>query len=186
MAMKSTRSLCPECLAIIEASIFEENGKVMIEKTCSKHGSFKDIYWSSAKQFRRFDHYWHDGEGVTNPNVSTDGNCPHSCGLCSSHKTTTILANIDLTNRCNQACPVCFANAQASGYLYEPTLSQISAMMQMLRDEKPIPCPAIQFAGGEPTMREDIVQIVRMASEFKFTQVQMATNGIKLARSIQF
>ncbi len=120
--MKSTKSLCPECLSVIDASIFEEDGKVMIEKTCSKHGAFKDVYWSSAKQFKRFDRYWHDGEGVANPNVSTNGNCPHSCGLCSSHKTTTILANIDLTNRCNQACPVCFANASSSGYLYEPSL----------------------------------------------------------------
>ena len=184
--MKSTKSLCPECLLVIDASIFEEDGKVMIEKTCSKHGAFKDIYWSSAKQFKRFDRYWHDGEGVSNPNVSTNGNCPHSCGLCSSHKTTTILANIDLTNRCNQTCPVCFANAASSGYLYEPSLEQIRAMMQTLRNEKPVPCPAIQFAGGEPTMREDIVEIVKMASEFKFTQVQMATNGIKLAKSQKF
>ncbi len=186
MAMKSTKSLCPDCLSVIDASIFEEDGKVMIEKTCSKHGAFKDIYWSSAKQFKRFDRYWHDGEGVANPNVSTNGNCPHSCGLCSSHKTTTILANIDLTNRCNQTCPVCFANASSSGYLYEPSLEQIRSMMQTLRNEKPVPCPAIQFAGGEPTMREDIVEIVKMASEFKFTQVQMATNGIKLATSLKF
>ncbi len=184
--MKSTKSLCPECLAVIDASIFEENGKVMLEKTCSKHGTFKDIYWSSAKQFRRFDHYLHDGEGVRIPNVPTDGNCPNSCGLCPSHKTTTILANIDLTNRCNMGCPVCFANASASGYLYEPSFDQIRAMMQMLRDEKPVPCPAIQFAGGEPTMREDITRIIRMANEFKFTQVQMATNGIKLAKSLEF
>ncbi len=184
--MKSTKSLCPECLAVIDASIFEENGKVMLEKTCSKHGTFKDIYWSSAKQFRRFDHYLHDGEGVRIPNVPTDGNCPNSCGLCPSHKTTTILANVDVTNRCNQSCPVCFANASASGYLYEPSLDQIRGMMQMLRDEKPVPCPAIQFAGGEPTMREDIAQIIRMANEFKFTQVQMATNGIKLAKSLEF
>ncbi len=184
--MKATKSLCPECLGVIDAKIFEEHGKIMLEKTCSHHGSFTDIYWSDAEQFKRFDSYAHDGDGIENPNVSIDDNCPNSCGLCSSHKTSTILANIDVTNRCNQSCPVCFANAQASGYLYEPTLSQIRAMMQMLRDEKPVPCPAIQFAGGEPTMREDIVQIVRMASEFKFTQVQMATNGIKLARSLQF
>jgi uncharacterized radical SAM superfamily Fe-S cluster-containing enzyme len=59
-------------------------------------------------------------------------------------------------------------------------------MMQTLRDEKPVPCPAIQFAGGEPTMREDIIEIIKMASGFKFTQVQMATNGIKLAKSLKF
>ncbi len=185
VVMKPTKSLCPECHAVIDASIFEESGKIMIEKTCSKHGFFKDIYWSDSKQFKRFNRYWHDGEGVKNPNISTDGNCPNSCGLCSSHKTTTILANIDVTNRCNQTCPVCFANASSSGYLYEPSIEQIRAMMQMLRNEKPVPCPAVQFAGGEPTMREDIVQIIKMAREFNFTQIQMATNGIKLAKSLK-
>jgi uncharacterized radical SAM superfamily Fe-S cluster-containing enzyme len=181
--MKSTKSLCPECSAVIDAAIVEENGKILLKKTCSKHGYFEDVYWSSPKQFKRFEKYWHDGVGISNP-IGEDGNCPHSCGICTSHKTSTILANIDVTNRCNLACPVCFANAQASGYLYEPSLSQIRAMMQMLRDQKPVPCPAIQFAGGEPTMREDIVQIVGMAKEFGFTQVQMATNGIKLAKSL--
>ncbi|VVB86537.1 7,8-dihydro-6-hydroxymethylpterin dimethyltransferase [uncultured archaeon] len=183
--IKATRSLCPDCLDVIDATIFEENGKIMLEKICSKHGYFKDIYWSNAEVFRRFERYRHNGEGVLNPNT-LNGNCPRSCGLCESHKTTTILANIDVTNRCNQSCPVCFANAAASGYLYEPSLDQIRGMMQMLRDEKPVPCPAIQFAGGEPTMREDIVQIVKMANEFKFTQIQMATNGIKLAKSLKF
>ncbi len=183
--MKATKSLCPECLEAIDAAIFEENGKIMLEKTCRIHGTFKDVYWSSAGLFRRFEHYKHDGGGVSNPNTS-NGNCPHSCGLCESHRTTTILANIDVTNRCNQSCPVCFANAATSGYLYEPTLSQIRAMMQMLRDEKPVPCPAVQFAGGEPTMREDIVNIVGMAKEFKFSQIMIATNGIKLANSLKF
>ncbi|MGB8218068.1 MAG: radical SAM protein [Candidatus Methanoperedens sp.] len=183
--MKSTKSLCPECSAVIDATIVEENGKILLKKTCSKHGYFEDIYWSSPKQYKRFEKFSHDGDGISNP-IGTDGNCPHSCGICTSHKTSTILANIDVTNRCNQACPVCFANAQASGYLYEPSISQIRAMMQMLRDEKPVPCPAVQFAGGEPTMREDIVQIVGMAKEFGFTQVQMATNGVKLAKSLSF
>jgi uncharacterized radical SAM superfamily Fe-S cluster-containing enzyme len=182
--MRSTKSLCPECLAVIDASIVKENGKMILEKTCAKHGVYKDIYWSDPVQFKRFEKYWHDGGGMLNPS-GPDGNCPHSCGICTSHKTTTILANIDVTNRCNQACPVCFANASASGYLYEPSLTQIRAMMQMLRNEKPVPCPAVQFAGGEPTMRDDIVEIIKMAREFNFTQIQMATNGIKLSRSLE-
>ena len=183
--VKATKSICPECLAVIDAYLFEKNGQIILEKTCRNHGTFNDIYWSNALQFKRFNRYMHDGDGITNPNVS-NGNCPHSCGLCTSHKTTTILANIDVTNRCNQKCPVCFSNASSSGYLYEPSLRQIKAMMQMLRDEKPVPCPAVQFAGGEPTMREDIVQIIRMAKEFRFKQIMMATNGVKLAGSLKF
>lgn len=178
--MRSTKSLCPECLAVIDASILEENGKMILEKTCTKHGYFNDIYWSDPAQFKRFEQYWHDGGGVINPS-GLDGNCPHSCGICTSHKTTTILANIDVTNKCNLHCPVCFANSEASGYLYEPSLEQISSMMRMLRNEKPIACPAIQFSGGEPTLRGDIVEIVKMAYESGFNQIQMATNGVKLA-----
>jgi uncharacterized radical SAM superfamily Fe-S cluster-containing enzyme len=184
--LRTTKSLCPECLDVIDASIIEEKGKIMLEKTCNKHGFFKDVYWSSAEQFERMNHYMHDGGGITNQNVSSNGDCPASCGLCASHKTTTLLANIDVTNRCNQNCPVCFANASVSGYLYEPSLDRIRAMIQVLRDEKPVPCPAVQFSGGEPTMRNDIIQIIKIAREFKIGQIQMATNGIKLAESLKF
>jgi uncharacterized radical SAM superfamily Fe-S cluster-containing enzyme len=58
-------------------------------------------------------------------------------------------------------------------------------MMQILLNQRPVPCPAIQFSGGEPTMRNDIVQIIQMARELKFVQIQMATNGIKLAKDLQ-
>ncbi len=183
--MKQVKSLCPECLKIINALILEENGEVVIKKTCPVHGEFKDVYWSDSHQYRRFLRFWHDGEGVANPLVSSNGNCPFECGVCPGHKTTTILANIDVTNRCNQRCPVCFANAAASGYLYEPSKGEIRRMMELLRSERPVPCPAIQFAGGEPTMREDIVELVEMAEEMGFAQIQMATNGVKLAQSLE-
>lgn len=38
-----TKSLCPECLAVIDASVFEKNGQIIIEKTCEKHGAFNDM-----------------------------------------------------------------------------------------------------------------------------------------------
>lgn len=182
----TTKSLCPECLSVIDASIVEENGKIMLEKTCRVHGFFRDVYWSSAKQYERMNRYCHDGKGVMDPNVSSNENCPGSCGLCPSHKTTTILGNIDVTGRCNQSCPVCFANASPTAPLYEPSVEQIRKMMKMLRDEKPVPCPAVQFTGGEPTMHRDIIRIVKIAREFKFGQIQMATNGIRLAESLRF
>lgn len=180
--MRLTESLCPECLEPIKAEIYEEHGKVLIRKTCRAHGTFVDTYWGDAGQYQRFSRYLHEGTGLSNPMVHVNGNCPKSCGLCSNHKTPTILANIDVTNRCNQRCPVCFANAASAGYLYEPSLEQIRSMMSLLRSERPIPCPALQFAGGEPTMRNDIVELVRMAREFDFTQIQMATNGIRLGQ----
>jgi len=78
-------------------------------------------------------------------------------------------------------CPICFADA--GGRIYEPDLNQIRAMMQILRAEKPVACPAVQFSGGEPTLRKDLHQIVAMAREMGFVQIQVATNGLCLAES---
>jgi hypothetical protein len=182
---KSVQSLCPICLKVVKAHIFEDGGSIKIEKKCEVHGVFSDIYWSDSELYRKFDRYWNSGNGLDNPNTHVDSGCPFDCGICPNHKTGTLLGNIDLTNRCNMACPVCFANAEVSGHLYEPTLDQIRRMMETLRHEQPVPCPAVQFSGGEPTMREDLPQIIAMAHDMGFSQVQIATNGIKLGGSLE-
>ncbi|CAD7775192.1 7,8-dihydro-6-hydroxymethylpterin dimethyltransferase [Candidatus Methanoperedenaceae archaeon GB50] len=181
--MRRTKSLCPECLEVIEAEIFEDAlGRVKIRKACDVHGVFEDIYWSDAELYRKFERYWCENSLLSGSMNSLDSNCPKNCGVCSNHKTTTILANIDVTNRCNQRCPICFANASAAGYIYEPSFDQIKEMLAGLRSQKPVPCPAVQFAGGEPTVRRDIVQIVQAARDAGFPHIQMATNGVNLAK----
>jgi uncharacterized radical SAM superfamily Fe-S cluster-containing enzyme len=184
--MKHIRSLCPECQAVVDAVVFEEDGRVLMEKTCNEHGTFRDVYWSDAKLYNKFDKFSRIGGGLSNPMVSQNSDCPNNCGICPSHKTTTILANIDVTNRCNLSCPVCFANAKASGYVYEPTTKQVRNMMLMLRSEEPVPCYAVQFSGGEPTVRDDLPELVAMARDLGFVQIQIATNGVRLAKSVEF
>ena len=180
-----TKSLCPECLEVIDAEVYEsEGGEILIKKKCEKHGEFDDVYWSDASLYHEFAKWSYEGKaGITL--TKTDKGCPFDCGLCPEHKSSTMLALIDLTNRCNQRCPTCFANAAVTGYLYEPTMEQLREMMIMLRSETP-PCPAVQFAGGEPTIREGFVDIVKMARELGFSHIQVATNGIALAKSEQF
>lgn len=175
------QSICPVCLNVIPARIFQEGGAVFMEKRCEAHGDFKDLYWSDASLYNKFIRYWYTGQGLDNSASFRQG-CPFDCGICNNHLTGTLLANIDLTNRCNMACPICFADA--GGRVYEPTLDQIRSMMQVLRSERPVPCPAIQFSGGEPTVRDDLPQIVAMAKEMGFSQIQLATNGLRLAASI--
>ena len=55
-------------------------------------------------------------------------------------------------------------------------------MLTLLRNQKPVPAPAVQFSGGEPTMRADLAQIIRKAKEVGFPQVQIASNGVRLAK----
>ena len=179
---KTVSSICPVCLEVIRAHIFQDGENVFIEKQCQTHGEFKDLYWSDVALYRKFYRYFCEGSGIENPTPSEKG-CPFDCGLCEKHKTGTLLANIDLTSRCNISCPVCFANS--GGRIFEPAIDKIKAMMQNLRSQKPVPCSAVQFSGGEPTLRKDLPEIVSMAKEMGFTQVQIATNGIMLSADLK-
>lgn len=188
MLIKKTRSLCPACNAVLDAEITEEDGKIWLERTCPAHGYFRHIYWSDPVMYHRFEQYNTVGNGIANPQNTTalPDSCPNACGLCNNHHSQTLLANIDLTNRCNLDCDFCFANARACGFVYEPSFDQVISMLKLLRSEKPVAAPAVQFSGGEPTMREDLFEIIRMAKDLGFKQVQIATNGIKIAASPRY
>ena len=183
---KQTESLCPECTKVIAADIFADGGKVVMEKSCPDHGHFRDIVFSDVELYLKMEE-WNFGDnlGLSNPQVEGGKTCPDDCGLCSMHTSHTALANVDLTNRCNLTCPVCFANANVAGYIYEPSLEQVRTMLATLRGERPVDGRVVQFSGGEPTIHPQFFEILSMAREMGFTHIQAATNGIELA-NIEF
>jgi len=177
-----TQSLCPECLAILEAEVYEQGGKVWIRKTCAHHGEFNELYWGSSDLYQRAKQYARDGKGVDNPFVTKqDPTCPIDCGLCNLHMSHTALGNIVVTNRCDLNCWYCFFFAEKAGYVYEPSLDQIRSMARSLRNEKPVPCNAVQLTGGEPALREDLLDIIRICREEGIEHVQLNTDGIRLS-----
>ena len=183
---KKTPTICPECKKVIVADIYEKDGKVMISKTCDEHGYYEDIYWSDVELYLKAQTWAYDGIGVENPALPVEKGCPFDCGLCPTHTSHTSLANLDLTNRCNLKCPICFANANDAGYVYEPSFDQVVSMMETLRAERPVPCTAIQFAGGEPTIYPHLFDVISKARDLGFAQIQIATNGLLMARKPGF
>lgn len=181
----TTRSLCPECLKMLDAELFERDGKVFIRKTCPEHGEFSDLYYGSYEMYKKVMAWKRDGSGVANPSTKFI-ECPRNCGLCDEHKSHTALANIVVTNRCDLACFYCFFYAKAMGYVYEPTQEQIRNMLRNLCRQRPVPATALQLTGGEPCLREDLVDIVRMAKEEGFRHVQLNTNGIRFSQDPAF
>ncbi len=179
---RTVQTLCPECCAVIVGRYFVEDGAVLIEKSCPEHGYFRDYVNRNVQLFLK-GAYWSFEEqaGLTNPKGTGVKGCPSDCGLCGRHQSNSCLANIDLTNRCNLNCPICFANANAVGYVYEPDFEQITAMLQALRDQRPTPGTAVQFSGGEPTLHPRFFDIIEQAGKMGFSNIQMATNGLKMA-----
>ena len=181
--VKTTQSICPKCGRKIEADIFPRGVRILIEKECPEHGRFQDVYWSAEDLYDRAEGLRYEGKGLENPRTSEKRGCPYDCGICPRHLSHTVLGIIDVTNRCNLRCPICFANAAAAGYVYEPSKEQITAMLANLRGNRPLPAPALQFSGGEPTLREDLPELIRTAKRLGFINVEVNTNGIKLSQS---
>lgn len=173
-----TQSLCPECLKLLEAEIFERGGKVWIRKKCAEHGELEDLYYGNAEMYRKVMKFSHDGKGISNPEIKADKiECPKNCGLCREHKTHTALGNIVVTNRCDLQCFYCFFYASAMGYVYEPTLEQIRMMLRAMKSEKPVAANAVQLTGGNPELREDLCEIIGIAKEEGYDHVQLNING---------
>ncbi|MHA1974256.1 MAG: tetraether lipid synthase Tes [Candidatus Hodarchaeales archaeon] len=189
MTYPVTKSLCPVCLRLIPAEIIRKNGQIIMKKECKVHGLFEEVYWSDADLYDEFSRFQVQGVGIHNPYRGSDLNsvdCPNSCGLCPVHQTYTSIGLIDVTNRCNLRCPICFANASIKNWIYEPSMDQILKMMRLMRNQKPIPVNSIMFAGGEPTVREDIFEIAEHSRKMGFGGRLLATNGVKLAKSLSF
>ena len=185
--LQKTSSVCPACfqegkIHKIDAKIIEEDGKVWIQKTCEKHGDFKDIFFGDVDLYQRWMKF--EKRGEPNPDVK-----PTFFGdplLYPEHRSQSVLTNLLVTNRCNLRCSYCFMNAGASGMVYEPSLEEIKKMLQQARNERPMGSKAIQITGGEPTIREDLFDIVQMARDAGFSHIQLNSNGIKLAESIEY
>ncbi len=179
---KTVETLCPECACLILGRYFERGGAVWIEKTCPEHGYFRDKVNSNVRLWRRAARNgFQDERGVLRPQVTDAQACPSDCGLCEQHHSTSCLAQIDLSNRCNLTCPVCFASANQAGYLAEPSYEMVVELLRALREQHPVPATAIQFTGGEPTLHPDFLRIVRTSNEMGFSHVQIATNGVRIA-----
>ena len=84
------------------------------------------------------------------------------------------MAMLEITNRCNMSCPVCFTDAHRQGP--DLSLDEIERRLDKLLDiAGPIP---LQISGGEPTLHPQLGAIVELASSRGFGNIELVTNGI--------
>jgi len=188
--IRTTKSICPVCYRIIDAKLYEENGAVYMEKSCAEHGTFKDICWSDYRLYKQFEAKNIEGAGRRETNaesaaISEYKGCPFDCGLCPQHESSTALGIIDVTTRCNLRCPTCFAksNGNGSGHEQDPDIEEIKAIIDNFALNTN--AAGLQFSGGEPTLREDLPELISYARK-KFDHVEVDTNGLKMAQSEEY
>lgn len=179
--LRRTRSLCPECLRVVDAFYAADTfGGVHMEKICPEHGEFQTLVWPAKAGTPSFEDWKNPARPSRNMTPATERKhgCPFDCGLCPDHARQTCCALIEVTQRCNMTCPVCYASS--SNAAADPDLTEIGNMLDTLREQGGQ--ANVQLSGGEPTVREDLPDILHLARRKGFPFVQLNTNGLRLAR----
>ena len=172
--LRKTFSVCPVCLKRIEARIVDHDGEIFMEKECPEHGSFSTVVWRNNQDFLSW-------IGKIEPIAEGENkNCPNGCGICADHKNGTCCVLFEVTERCNLKCKFCFANKDDSK---DKTIDEICKEMKqfIVKGET-----LLQLSGGEPTMRDDLPEVVRAAKTLGCKYVQLNSNGIRLAEDIDY
>ena len=175
--LNETESVCPVCLKRIKATRQLQGDEVFLIKECENHGSFRTVLWRGKPSMAE----WQRPKPPVHPDLcygTVEKGCPFDCGLCEAHRQLPCSVLVEVTNRCNLNCPVCFAD---SGRAEEedPSLEKISLLLERARAAAG-PCN-LQLSGGEPTLRDDISEIVEVARKIGYSFIQLNTNGLRLA-----
>jgi uncharacterized radical SAM superfamily Fe-S cluster-containing enzyme len=180
--IRKTQSVCPHCLGSVPAVIYKKGRQVYMQKACPEHGEFDVYLWPDAEHYQWFSKFAFPAASRKPQTRSLKG-CPYDCGLCPDHKRRITLPEIEVTWRCNLACPVCFVFDGDTPP--DPSVETIARMFETILhyDGPDVP---LQITGGEPTVRADLPQIIEIMKKSGATHVELNTNGIVIGRDIDY
>jgi uncharacterized radical SAM superfamily Fe-S cluster-containing enzyme len=182
MEHDATESLCPVCLSRIGAKRIAVGDQVQLVKTCPDHGEFRTVIWKGRPTMEEWQR---PKTPVLIRAVFRERKlgCPFDCGLCPDHRQRSCTVLLEVTRRCNLNCPVCFAGS-GLGEARDPALEEIRDWYQSV--QRMAAGSNIQLSGGEPTLRNDLPEVVSAGRAAGFDFIQLNTNGIRLARDSDY
>jgi uncharacterized radical SAM superfamily Fe-S cluster-containing enzyme len=175
--IENSKSVCPKCLKIIDCEIISVDNNVYLRKRCQDHGSFEVMIYSDAEAYLNAAKYNKPGAKPLHYQGTVSSGCPDDCGLCPEHQQHTCIGIIELTDKCNLNCPVCFANVNGSYSLPYNSVKEMIDLYVKCEGEPEV----LQISGGEPTIHPDIIRILEYAGKKGIKYPMLNTNGLKLA-----
>ncbi len=162
--VRKTHSPCPRCKRILETDIVRRGTKLYMVKACPEHGSFDVLFKKDVGFYKKVSSF-------APPIAPYRHEDPPSCQVSLEHAR---IISIDVTERCNMECPVCFtdANRQPMEELTKEEILKGLAALDGRRYE-------VTLLGGEPTLREDLPEIIREIQARAFS-IKLISNGLRM------
>ena len=181
-----TVSLCEHCMRRIEAKHVVRDNQVWMYKWCPEHGHSKVLIASDAAYWRLGrETYIKPPEMPLRFNTEMHWGCPYDCGLCPDHMQHSCLTIVEVTDECNLACPVCYADSGPHRAGQHRDLATIERMLDAIVANEGDP-DVVQISGGEPTEHPLFFQILDAARRRPIRHLMLNTNGIRIAKQPQF
>jgi len=182
----NTVSLCEHCLRRIEAKHVIRDNQVWMYKWCPEHGHAKVLIASDAAYWRLGrETYIKPPEMPQRFNTEMHWGCPYDCGLCPDHMQHSCLTIVEVTDECNLACPVCYANSGPHRAGQHRDLATIERMLDAIIANEGEP-DVVQISGGEPTEHPLFFEILDAARRRPIRHLMLNTNGVRIAKQPQF
>jgi len=187
-----TNSVCSQCLTKVEAKIIFRDDRVYLVKHCPTHGREEVLIADDVEYYRKCQEFIKPGDMPLKFNTPIKYGCPYDCGLCPDHEQHSCLTLIEVTDRCNLACPICYADSGAAEFFpngHKPrqhrSLAQIENMLDAIVANEGEP-QVVQLSGGEPTIHPDFFDIMDLAKSKPIKHLMINTNGVRIAKERDF
>ncbi len=186
-----TNSVCSKCLVKVEAKIIFQNDCVYLVKHCPTHGHEEVLVADDIAYYKQCQEFIKPGDMPLRFNTPIKYGCPYDCGLCPDHEQHSCLTIIEVTDRCNLSCPICYADSGTEEFSqsHQPrshrSLELIESMIDAVVANEGEP-QIVQLSGGEPTLHPEFFQIMDVAKSKPIRHLMINTNGIRIAKDRAF
>jgi uncharacterized radical SAM superfamily Fe-S cluster-containing enzyme len=198
-----TTTVCPHCFAernrrSDESDVWKDGmlvshgGQVWMRRFCPVHGETESLYEEDLEIWRARAGWSTPTLTVTPDRTDNFGAFPDAYrdGLPASHGQHTCILLLNVTDRCNYGCTTCYAAALAPGAPVPksetPTIAEAIHTVKTVIAREGGKLGVLMLSGGEPTIRDDLPQLIEAFLELNIVRIMLNTNGRRIARDDKF
>lgn len=160
---------------MIPAKITSDGEDVLFRKFCPEHGEMQSFIRSDVAGYLTAQRYVKPAWSPLEFAGDSGAPCPDGCGFCDRHEQHLCMPIVEITSRCDLACPICLVDA---GRPWDMTLDEFARRLDaFIRAERQ--ADVLNLSGGEPLVHPQLLAFVNEAlSRPEIVRVSISTNGL--------